>query len=437
MNERGKSIDATRPATRWVGRYGHTVAHTSSQPSRVQQHVPDDDHDLTRLQRIAADLDWRDLPPTPCMPGLAAFGANADPSSFGAHWGVKRGVAGVGITEAQAFRRCLGEAMEHLSQHIYTHTELPPAVKPGQGDGDALHTALLALAQPAATSDTPWIAGKRLDSMEDVAVPLDFCWRRDPTKRPLAPRFAAGLGCAAGRNTEAATRAAILEVVERDALALWWRGGRRARPIEVDVLAHTDVADVLGRLRGGNRHRRSWFLDITNDTGIPVVVAISVDHDGGGFAFGAAAALTLEEALVPACLELGQVELIDFIVAIKAAQGGVAGLNAIDRLHFRRNEEVRADWPILHPHGHPAGSLGNSTQPTDDDEAVTALVDRLAASGHAIVLVDQTNPKFEVPVVRALSPTLQPLPADIETPRLLQARAAVGEESAASRPPII
>lgn len=392
--------------------------------------------DLSRLLRVADRLDRVFRLRAPDMPGLQVFGAEADPAAFGARWGTVRGASGVGTTPLDAFRRCIGEAVEHLSQHVCAETTFGAGAAGGGAMPPALRQRLLALADRMPPDDPAgWHDARLAGSDARVSVPVDFCWRRHPDERLCTPKYAPGLGCAAGRSGDAATLSAVLEVVERDAMALWWRGGALGRPVAAEVLAASGVLDTLRRARGAAAGRQSWFLDITSDVGVPVAVAISFDRDGANFAFGLAAAPTLAWALAPASRELGQMELADHVVQAKIAERGENGLNDVDRMHLRRTRAISADWPILHPAG--AAAAYDDAAPSDERGRVAYVLDRLRARGHEVILVDQTQPKFAIPVMRALVPTLQPEPSTIETPRLRQMRARTGAATAPPRPAIM
>jgi ribosomal protein S12 methylthiotransferase accessory factor len=109
-------------------------------------------------------------------------------------------------------------------------------------------------------------------------------------------------GCAAGETVEAATLAAVLELVERDATGRWWYGGRRRPPVA------PEAADLPGALAGflTERQRRSVLFDITTDLGIPVVAAVSAETDGRDVALGFAARLDAPAAACAAATEMLQ-----------------------------------------------------------------------------------------------------------------------------------
>ena len=80
-------------------------------------------------------------------------------------------------------------------------------------------------------------------------------------------------GCAAGNTLEEAIVQGFLELVERDAYAIWWYN-RLQRP-EVDLSQFDDsyVRDLQSQL--AETGRRLWVLDVTSDLGIPTFVAIT------------------------------------------------------------------------------------------------------------------------------------------------------------------
>lgn len=397
--------------------------------------------DLARLLAISTRLKRIFQLQPPDMPGLFFFGAQVDPTHFGADWGSVRGVAGIGTRPLDAFRGCMGEAAEYLSQHLCTGQALPAVVSGDVHPADSLVVAnLTALSDPPCWFDVgDWCAATVLVSGWSVDIPFDLCWRRNPAEQQVRPRSAPGLGCAAGQSRDLAALAAVLEVVERDALALWWRGGRRARPVSSQLQEKAGFAQLRHAARGQRDGRLCWFLDLTTDVGVPVIAAISIGQAGRGFAFGVSAALRAEDALRSAFLELGQLELADHLVRMKLATGGEARLNDIDRMHRCRSETDMGDWPLLQPRGQPADHAAWYAELEGWEPAarLAPLAHRLQTRGHEILLVDQTNARIGVPVIRALIPTLQPDPGDVETSRLHDVRASNENGSLETRPRII
>src|SRR5262249_45708601 len=137
-----------------------------------------------------------------------------------------------------------------------------------------------------------WVPAYAFSDGSEAWFPADLCYRRAADQQDFVPPLKLSTGCAAGSTIEAATLRALLELIERDAAALWWRGGRCARPVHDDSDAGRVGADLLARLRGGQQERRTWLLDITTDIDVPVVTAVSAGADGFGLCVGLGARLT-------------------------------------------------------------------------------------------------------------------------------------------------
>jgi ribosomal protein S12 methylthiotransferase accessory factor len=364
----------------------------------------------------------------PEAPGLVAFGAEVDPAAAGVlHQGSPpANASGIGLTVQEAFQGCVGEGIEYLSQL--------------QGDDDVLVRA--DLAAPMAILDQPardlvtalisprgearlsWYRARRMSDGGEVLLPADLCLRRPAALQEFAPAFPLSIGSAAGPSWEAAALHGLLELIERDAASLWWRGGRPGRAVAAEVEASANA--LLRELRAGvSAARHNRLLDITTDTGIPAVVAFSFRPDGFGFAFGLAARRTVQAAARSAVLEMCQMELAQAVVEAKRRERGDAALNARDRAHLQRATTINAGrCALLHPGGGRAEHRPIDT--ADPREAVQLVVQRLAQLGIATYSLDLTRERFAIPVARMIVPALQAEPSELATGRLADMIAQTG-----------
>lgn len=358
----------------------------------------------------------------PAAPGLVVFGAEVAPDRLAAVPGLGLiGVSGTGLAPLEALESCIGEGLELLSQ-VETEADLAwQRAEPPSGAAAALPLAW----QPAGPG---WMPVLRLRDGATAWVPAGLCFRRPGATSP----WPLSIGCAAGASADAAALHGLLELVERDAAALWWRGGRRGRPLALEHPALASAAALLARLRHGSEGngmgRRSWLLDITTELGVPVVAAISVGPDGAGFCCGLAARPGLAAACRAALLELCQMELATAVVAAKRAEGGEAALNARDLSHQARFSGIHAArCALLHPLDSPAPVTPAPAMPTPGTpappatsaaEALAGLVATLAARGFDPLLLPLTRPELGVPVCRLLCPGLEVEPAAAVGPRL-------------------
>jgi len=359
----------------------------------------------------------------PDAPGLVALGAEFDPGiADPMHAGSPTvGVSGVGVSLQEAFQGCIGEGIEYLSQLQTGHDRLDP---PGPGDPaaglgaqgrDFLSTFLGCRLRPDA--ELSWHRATRLTDRCEVVLPADLCLRRPSAQQDTRPPFLLGTGSAAGRSWDAAALHGLLELIERDAASLWWRGGNPGRSIAPGDEAHDLAEALLRRLRQNATARRSWLLDITTDVGIPCVAAVSCGADGFGVALGLAARPTLVAAARSAILEMCQIELAHVVVEAKCRERGEAALNARDRVHRRRATMINADrCPLLQPMVDRAQHLSFSTK--DPAAVLQRIVDRLGQIGIETFGLDLTRAGFAIPVARVIAPGLQLEPSEFITPRL-------------------
>jgi len=353
-------------------------------------------------------------------PQFAAFGAEVGPEAAGAVEGLPvTGVAGGGMALLAAFERCAGEGIERLSAMESVHDQhalAPPPITP----------AGWLAAYPGLSTVSEWLPARRLVGGDGaVLLPAELCRWRPPGRRQAEVPFAASLGCAAGATVARAMLAGLCELVERDAAALWWLGGRRGRPLALEDGAAA-IADLVLLRRGAGRVRRSWLLDLTTDLGIPVVAAVSCDFEGGVVSIGTAARPLRARAAAAAVRDLVLNELAVELVEAKRAVGGESALNAADHAHLQRSFGLHAArHAILHPVGAPVQAAEQAVA-----DPLRWMLKRLAAAEQEVVAVDLTRPAFGVSVVRMLCPGLEKLPGRIVGARLQAACEAPGAERA-------
>ncbi|MBR0847437.1 YcaO-like family protein [Bradyrhizobium diazoefficiens] len=362
-------------------------------------------------------------------PGVAFFGAEIRAAGLDPNFlhQARSSASGAGLSLRQAFESCIGEGVEYLSQFETGQDRLHRGpIEDGLIAFDpASRTVLSEIMRPSACSDVDWIDATQLSSGRPVRFPADLCLRRTPERSGLTPPFSLSSGCAAGASFEAAALHGMLELVERDAASLWWRGGMRGRHVALEGPAMAAAAAFVAQARRGVATRRTWLLDITTDLDVPCIVAMSCRADGRGFACGLAARLAVENAVRSALMEMSQMELAYDVVEQKRREGGDAALNEYDRRHIARSTLIdAASCELLHPVA--PGSLAGEAGPDTPARQLDALIGRLSARGVETFAVDLTRPAFGIPVVRIAAPALQMEPSEIVTARLSAARSRTG-----------
>ena len=212
--------------------------------------------------------------------------------------------------------------------------------------------------------------------------------------------FADSNGCAAGNTIEEAIVQGFLELVERDSYAIWWYN-RLPRP-QVDLGQFNDsyVRDLQSQLT--ETGRRLWVLDVTSDLGIPSFVAIMHwMHDSQeNIEFGSGAHFDTRIALLRALTELNQ------FLSIGLMGGGRTGeQSSLDGSTPLRIE----DHPFLTPSDDPAvqPGFGSKVGPLNSREQVSACVRLAKRKGLDFLVLNQTRPDIDVPVVRVIVPGMR------------------------------
>jgi bacteriocin biosynthesis cyclodehydratase domain-containing protein len=214
-------------------------------------------------------------------------------------------------------------------------------------------------------------------------------------------------GCAAGNTLAEAIVQGFLELVERDAYAIWWYN--RLQRLDVDLAGFDDpyIRDLKMQL--AETGRRLWVLDVTSDLGIPSFVTIAHWlHNGQELVeFGSGAHFDARIAVLRAMTELNQFLSIGLMGARNqnpSSQAANQGSNPDAAPSFRLQ-----DHPYLTPSGAAVvrPDLSSKFGRLDTREQVTACVNLAKHAGLDFLVLDQTRPDIEVPVVRVIVPGLR------------------------------
>ena len=206
-------------------------------------------------------------------------------------------------------------------------------------------------------------------------------------------------GCAAGNTLEEAIVQGFLELVERDAYAIWWYNRLQRAEVDLGQLDDSYVRDLQSQL--AETGRRLWVLDVTSDLGIPSYVAIShwIHNSKENIEFGSGAHFDARIALLRALSEVNQ------FLSIGLMGGGTGEKSSLDGSTPLRLR----DHPFLTPSDKPAVQLGFSSKfgRLDTREQVTACVRLANREGLDFLVLNQTRPDIDVPVVRVIVPGMR------------------------------
>ena len=213
-------------------------------------------------------------------------------------------------------------------------------------------------------------------------------------------------GCAAGNTLEEAILQGFLELVERDAFAVWWYN-RLSLP-EVDLESFDDEYLASARDHYRDFGREMWVLDVTHDLGIPTFVAVArrIDQETEDIIYGAGAHTDPHIAALRAVCELNQ-----FLNWAQGSERGGCGHAVDDPLCLWWWQNARlAEHPYLAPDSG-AARRGKLDYPVPDTTDVREDVERcrrlVEAKGLEFLVLDQTRPDIGMPVARVIVPGLR------------------------------
>lgn len=254
------------------------------------------------------------------------------------------------------------------------------------------------------TRPTDWQPGWSLTDDERRWVPSALCYYGYPFGD--GPRFAwaDSNGCAAGNTVEEAVLQGFLELVERDAVALWWYNRVRRPQVDLTSFGEPYLARVWAYYESIGREL--WVLDLTTDLGIPTFAAVSRQLDTGTeqIALGFGAHLDPRAAVVRAVSEMNQ--FLPFIVGHDSGDLPIADSDIIEWL----TTVTVAAQPYLVPDPRlPVVRAGDFERLASGDlrDDVRTCVDVARRLRLDTVVVDQTRPDVGMPVVKVFVPGLR------------------------------
>jgi ribosomal protein S12 methylthiotransferase accessory factor len=222
-------------------------------------------------------------------------------------------------------------------------------------------------------------------------VPLVYCYAEAPPDSGTAFCAPCGNGVAAGTCLEEAVLQALLELVERDAVAMWWYN-RLGRPaIDLASFGESYFAALVGDY--ARLGWTVWALDLTHDLGIPTCVTLAHEPRADRFAIGFGCHLDPRLAVQRALTELNQ--LFD-------PRGAAQAPWDIARLPDREYLFPDRGAPAVAADRLPR--LGG----TDLGADIAACARRLDAAGLELIVVDKTRPDLELCVAQVIVPGLRP-----------------------------
>ncbi|RWP37988.1 YcaO-like family protein [Mesorhizobium sp.] len=290
------------------------------------------------------------------------------------------------------------------------------------------------------TTDLPlrWLWGRSLTSNNAILVPASMALLNlHPVALHDEPRinFVNFSGIAAGSDQTSAILAALLEIIERDATALWWNSDAKGNAAAIDLSLWPTISEYVGA-RGERAGRCFKLFDISNEVAVPTIACMCFELKTSIMTMGFAARMDPTEAALKSLSEAAQLHqlstnLLDPNSWIwKAQSAGIFHSQALApyRSDRRYKDNFRSDYKdmsdlmhnsqyYLDPRSVEATNFliasPNVRQPPKKSaiKSLDELVLGLAALGYDPIVVDLTTPDIAdvgLTVVRVLVPGFIP-----------------------------
>lgn len=391
-------------------RYGHHVSPITGIVSGLRRVLHKSTSDLTIS--YAADHNF----------------AHLDEASFFLHRGVRSHSGGKGKTDAQAMASALGESIERYSGVFQGDEARIRARLTDLGSAGIHPNACMLFSERQMAERERW--NRRRGHFTHVPAPFDPAaeieWSPifpllggEPRYLPAANCYygyhhahpspyarADSNGCAAGLTREEAVYQGLLELVERDATAIWWYNRLRRPAVDLDSFGDPYYKELAAYYR--TIHRGLWVLDLTHDLRIPTFAALShrTDKKAQDIILGFGAHLDPRIALLRAVTELNQT--LPAVLKINARSEGYHWPND-EALEFWKEATLEEDRYLAPDDSLPCRTFADYSNGATGDihEDILFCTRALASKGIDTLLLDQTRPDAGLCVVRVIAPGIR------------------------------
>ena len=155
------------------------------------------------------------------------------------------------------------------------------------------------------SSPISWLLLNTIDSQTKRYIPASFCYTNYFINSETQVCPGDSNGCATGNTFEEAVYYSILEIIERDAMAIWWYNRLKRPSVELATFSSLLIEETINQI--AKRGRILRVIDITTEIRIPTFVVASWESDGSRIILGSGAHLDAQIAIQRAISEHNQI----------------------------------------------------------------------------------------------------------------------------------
>jgi ribosomal protein S12 methylthiotransferase accessory factor len=400
---------------------GHRAVQPEETLRRFEHHVSPITGVVNKLIRITSEDD--------ALQHVYISGANMAVRSYSfdiLRSTLRSRTAGKGITDIQAKVSAIGEAIERYSGTYRGDEARVTGSYKSLGDRAinpqscllfserqyrerekwlALNSPFMRVPLPFdEDTELEWAPVWSLTRKEIRYLPMELSYYSYPIRHDKHYCLPDSNGAAAGNTPEEAMLQGFMELVERDAVCLWWYNRLRRPAVDLESFDDPYIQKLKAFHQSVNRDL--WVIDLTTDLGIPAMVAVSrrIDKPTEDIVFAPAAHFDPSIAILRALTELNQL---------------VTAVIDVDKEGYTFDDEFSVNWWKTatlknQPHFVPLSEARQTRRQDfetnwsddfrDDLLKCQSLVERL---GLEMLVHDQTRPDINLPVLKVIVPGLR------------------------------
>ena len=267
--------------------------------------------------------------------------------------------------------------------------------------------------KPYSNEEIYWFKTWSLTNEEHVYIPFTCCFTNIEIDNEHTDQLAFAdekfgrwhsNGASAGNTREEAILQGLCELIERDAVSIWWYN-RVIRPaFDLDKIPSELLRPITNTL---SVHYEFWVLDVTNDIGVPVMVAVGQHKQHKGFIFGFGCHLKPELAALRALTELCQ------LIPVRNQKGAPFDFDAVeDGAYLFPYPECKAVKPCLLHSG-------------DMKDDILSIVVQLQNLNYETLVLDYSREPIPLCTVKVFVPGLCHIWPQLANERLYQVPVAL------------